>query len=71
MPHLAIAESDVDAERLLALDAALTMPHHRAVGGDGATVLERALREHNLSAAARVSGVEIPQIFTSVAIRRP
>ena len=50
----------VRSQRLLtrddarALDAALTMPHHRAVGGDGATVLERALREHNLSAAARV-----------------
>lgn len=50
----------VRSERLLtrddarALDAALTMPHHRAVGGDGATVLERALREHNLAAAARV-----------------
>ena len=54
--------SSVSSQRLLtradaaALDAALTMPHHRAVGGDGATVLERALREHNLSAAARVYG---------------
>lgn len=52
--------SSVRSQRLLtredaaALDKALTMPHHRAVGGDGATVLERALREHNLSAAARV-----------------
>ena len=52
----------VRSQRLLtredaaALDAALTMPHHRAVGSDGATVLERALREHNLSAAAKVYG---------------
>lgn len=54
--------ASVRSQRLLtredaaALDSALTMPHHRAVGGDGATVLERALREHNLSAAAGVYG---------------
>lgn len=47
------------AERLIsANDASLfeatLLPHQRATGADGSTVLARAVQEHNVLAAARV-----------------
>ncbi|OLQ01363.1 COP9 signalosome complex subunit 4 [Symbiodinium microadriaticum] len=45
------------------------LPHQKATGGDGATVLERAVLQHNVLAASRVSNQVTPERAEKIAAK--